>query len=51
MDGPIFLTNRTALRQANVQLGTIDTVIDILKGHLTVIGEVVSIQTVPEGER
>jgi hypothetical protein len=46
-----FLQIEQTLRQANVQLGTIDTVIDTLKSHLTVIGEVVSIQTVPEGKR
>jgi hypothetical protein len=46
-----FLQIEQTLRQANVQLGTINSVIDTLKSHLTVVGEVVSIQTIPEGKR
>ena len=44
-----FLQIEQSLRQANVQSATINNVIDKLKNHLTVIGEVLSIQSVDEG--
>jgi hypothetical protein len=46
-----FLQIEQTLDQAHVQSATINNVIDKLKSHLTVIGEVVSIQSVPEGNR
>lgn len=46
-----FLQIEQSLRQANVQQATINNVIDKLKNHLTMIGEVISIQSVEEGNR